>query len=209
MVQPIDDTIAKAIGLNDGAIGAMVATVVQDSPAYKAGIKIGDVILRFNGQSIDGTNKLPRIVGDTPVNTPVDVEIFRNGKVQKIKVIVTKPERNNPFTSHPSQFESTADSNIKSVLGVSVANLNNDSRKAYGIDSAMQGVVVTDIDKGSILAFTGVRPGDVIVTVNHQQINNVDDFENFLNDIKKTGKGSAALLVSRKGMNQFIGIEVK
>lgn len=68
---------------------------------------------------------------------------------------------------------------------------------------------MTDLDTNSVLAFTGIRPGDVIVKVNNKQVNNVNDFEKVFDEIQRTGKGSAAILVSRKGVNQFIGIELK
>jgi S1-C subfamily serine protease len=69
--------------------------------------------------------------------------------------------------------------------------------------------VVTDIEKSSVLAFTGIRAGDVIISINQKQINSVDDFEKSFDEIKRKGKGSAALLVSRRGINQFVGIELK
>jgi serine protease Do len=90
-----------------------------------------------------------------------------------------------------------------------VANLTDETRRMYSIDSSSKGVVVTDIEKNSIMAFTGVRAGDVIITVNSKTINNIDDFEKAFDEIKRKGKGSAAILVSRKGVNQFIGIELK
>jgi serine protease Do len=206
VVQPIDENLAKALGL-DQAKGALVSSVVKDSPASKAGVEVGDVILTFNNKTIDGINKLPRIVGETPLNTQVDLLVFRKGKNEKLKVTVAKPEKEDPFVLEGEGNQTSKEG--KTVLGVKVANLTEETRRAYSIDSSLKGVIVTDLDKNSILAFTGIRAGDVILSVNQQKIETVEAFEEAFHDIKKTGKGSAALLISRKGVNQFFGVEIK
>lgn len=204
MVQPVDDNIAKAMGL-DSPKGALISSIVDGSPASKGGLKVGDVILKFDGKSIDSTNKLPRIVGETPINKSVEIEIFRDGKSQKLSAVVAKPEKDDPFAKE----KASRDQSEKEVLGVKVSNITDETRRAFHIDSTVKGVVVTDIEKSSILAFTGIRTGDVIVSINQKPINNVDDFEKAFDEIKRKGKGSAALLVSRRGINQFVGIELK
>jgi serine protease Do len=207
MVQPVDENIASAMGLEKPK-GALVASVVKNSPADKAGIKVGDVIVGFDGKEIDSTNKLPRIVGETTIDKKVAVTVFRDNRKQTLYAVVAKPDKEDPF-SNDSDIQKTSEKNSKTVLGVKVTNLNDDTRRMYGIDSSTKGVVVTDIEKTSIMAFTGVRTGDVIVSVNQKAVNSADDFERAFDDIKRKGKGSAAILVSRKGVNQFIGIELK
>lgn len=207
MVQPVDENIASAMGLEKPK-GALVASVVKNSPADKAGIKVGDVIVGFDEKEIDSTNKLPRIVGETPINKKVPVVVFRDNRKQTLYAVVAKPDKEDPF-SNDLDIQKTSEKNSKIVLGVKVTNLNDDTRRMYGVDSNTKGVVVTDIEKTSIMAFTGVRAGDVIVSVNQKTVNTVDDFEKAFDDIKRKGKGSAAILVSRKGVNQFIGIELK
>lgn len=210
MVQPVDENIANAVGL-ESPKGALVANIVDDSPASKAGIRIGDIIVKFDGKDIDTTNKLPRIVGETPINKKVELELFRDGKLQKLQVIVLKPESDDPFNTDTSinKSNNNIDKNSKEVLGVKISNLNDELRKFYGIDSSIKGVVITDIDKSSILAFTGIRAGDVVLNVNQKTILKIDDFEKAFDDIKRKGKGSAMILISRRGINQFIGIELK
>ena len=204
MVQPVDENIASAMGL-ESPKGALVASIVDGSPASKAGLKIGDVILKFDGKAIDITNKLPRIVAETPINKSVELEVFRDGKIQKLFTTVTKPEKDDPF----AKDEINGDKGEKIVLGVKVANITDEMRRNFQIDSSVKGVVITDIEKSSMLAFTGVRPGDVIVSVNQRVVNTPDEFEKAFDEIKRKGKGSAALLISRRGINQFIGIELK
>jgi serine protease Do len=206
VVQPVDENLAKALGL-DKAKGALVSSIIKDSPAYKGGLEVGDVIITFDGKIIDGINKLPRIVGETSLGKEVEVSIFRQGKNRKIKIKVAQPEKEDPFSLEGDNNQNTKE--VKTVLGVKVSNLNEEIRKAYGIDSSATGVVVTDLEKNSFLAFTGIRTGDVILSVNQKPIKGVEDFEQAFEEIKKTGKGSAAILVSRKGMNQFFGVEIK
>jgi serine protease Do len=210
MVQPVDENIANAIGL-EKPTGALIASIVNNSPASKAGFKIGDVILEFDGKLIDTTNKLPRIVCETPINKKVDIVVFRNGKKERLSVIVAKPndEEQCYNETDTSNTQQSSDKNSKTVLGIKVSNLNDEIRRAYGIDSSSKGIVVVDIEKSSIVAFTGIRAGDVILTVNHKPTDNVDDFEKAFDNIKRKGKGSAAILISRKGVNTFIGIELK
>jgi serine protease Do len=204
VIQPIDDNIAKAMGL-DSPKGALVASIVDGSPANKAGLKIGDVILNFDGKPINNTNKLPRIVGETPINKTVEMEIFRDGKSQKIPLVVAQPEKDDPF----SKDKEIGDKPEKVVLGVGVSNITEELKRNFQIDSGIKGVVVTDIDKSSILAFTGIKAGDVIVSINRKQIDNIDDFEKSFDELTRKGKGSAVLLVSRRGINRFVGIELK
>jgi serine protease Do len=204
MVQPVDENIANAMGL-DSPKGALVASIVDGSPASKAGLKIGDVILKFDGRPVDSTNKLPRIVGETPINKSVEMEVFRDGVTQKLFAVVTKPDKDDPFARDETSNEKLG----KVVLGVKVSTITDEMRRTFQIDSSVKGVVVTDIEKSSILAFTGVRPGDVIVSVNQKSVNTPDEFERAFDEIKRKGKGSAALLISRRGVNQFIGIELK
>jgi serine protease Do len=106
VVQPIDENLAKALGL-DQAKGALVSSVVKDSPASKAGVEVGDVILTFNNKTIDGINKLPRIVGETPLNTQVDLLVFRKGKNEKLKVGISffDVEDVKDFDSNIAEFD--------------------------------------------------------------------------------------------------------
>lgn len=204
VIQPIDANIAKAIGL-DSPRGALVVNILDDSPASKAKLKVGDVILSFDGKPVDNTNKLPRIVGETPINKSVELEILREGKDQKILVVIAKPEKDDPF----AQDQETTNKAEKIVLGVGVSNLTDEQRQMFQIDSSLKGVVVIDIDKSSILASTSIRVGDVILSINQKPIHNIDDFEKSFDETKRKGKGSALLLVSRRGINRFVGIELK
>ena len=207
-IQSIDENLAKAIGL-DKPKGALVTSIVNDSPAHKAGIQIGDVILQFDEKAVDSTNKLPKIVGDTQINKKVSIEIFRDGKLRNLDVLVSKLEQDDPLNQDIEQTKQPIDKNSKTVLGIKVSNLNSEIRKFYNIDSSAKGIVVTDIEKNSILAFTGVRAGDLIMSVSQKSINNIDDFEKAFDEIKRKGKNSAMILISHKGINQFIGIELK
>ena len=186
-----------------------MTSIVNDSPAHKAGIQIGDVILQFDEKAVDSTNKLPKIVGDTQINKKVSIEIFRDGKLRNLDVLVSKLEQDDPLNQDIEQTKQPIDKNSKTVLGIKVSNLNSEIRKFYNIDSSEKGIVVTDIEKNSILAFTGVRAGDLIMSVSQKSINNIDDFEKAFDEIKRKGKNSAMILISHKGINQFIGIELK
>ena len=150
-------------------------------------------------------NKLPKIVGETQINKVVKVEFIRDGGTHVVDVVVEKPSSNDPF-------DNSVDSKVKdskSILGMHVQPLTPNLRKLYNIsEEEKKGVVITKIDRNSIAGLIGVKPGDVVVQVNKHEIASESDFEKSLEKLKKDGKGSAVLLVSRGGNTSFITISL-
>jgi serine protease Do len=191
-IQPIDEKLAKGMKLENEK-GALVTSVTKDSPAEKAGIAVGDIILKFNNIEIDNMKKLPRIVATTEIGSKVDIMLLRNGVKNNLTIIVEKL---------PNQ-DMNINENNGNILGLNVTTITPELQQRYNINDN-NGVVVTDIEKDSIFLVLGIRPGDVILKVNNIDINSPQDLEKAL-----MPKGNIALLVSRKGKNHFIGIELK
>jgi serine protease Do len=206
-IQFVDENIAKGMGL-ENTRGALVAEIVKGSPADKAGIKIGDIITRFDGKEVPNMHKLPRMVADVPINKKVSVQIFRNGKFEVLHAVIEKPkgELSNE-ESEAAEDAEESDQPGKIVLGLKVANLDAAMRSKYKLDKNIAGIVITGINRNSPAIELGVLPGDVIQQVNKKKINNVADFESTVSAIKAAGGGNAVILVNRNGENRFLVLE--
>jgi serine protease Do len=182
---------------------ALVSQVNKDSPAEKAGIKPGDVIVRYNGKNIDDTRHLRNLVAATSPNAKVEVTVFRNGKERTFKVTLGE------ITSGKSdgENENTDTKSSSSDLGLSVAPLTADKAKQYNLDEGEKGVVVTDVDDGSPAAVAELHPGDLITEVDRQPITNVNEFRDAL--AKAKDKESVLMLVKRESASRFVIVRQK
>ena len=168
VVQPLSEELAQSFGL-ERPQGALVSDVVKDSPAERAGLKRGDVILRFDGQAIDERNDLPKIVAASKVGKTVDMVIFRDGRELVVKVQVGK-------LSEESAGQAVSPE-AGGKLGLTVVPLTPELARRYDLDPATRGVLVTAIEAGSAAASANLRPGDLVVEVDGREIDSVKDFE--------------------------------
>lgn len=200
-MQSVDDDIVKAFKLDSGA-GAAVVDVSPDSGAAKAGIQPGDIILSYNGQTLQQASDLPPLVGMTKPGTKVPVEILRNGKKQTLEVAIGEAARDKNAVNNRAAAPSV--SGGSAALGLSVQSLDSDTREQLGL-KAGQGVVIDDIT-GPVAAQNGLRAGDVILMVNQQKIGSVAEFRAATKDVKA---GSTVLLLVRRGdQSNFVGLTV-
>ena len=140
--------------------GALVAGVAPDSPAEAAGLRAGDVILRYDDKALDDSNELPPLVAATPIGDKIQLEILRNGKKRRLDVTIAKldePDQPQQLAAAPS-----------TRLGVAVSALDKEQRATLGLVGA--GVVVTQVEQDSPAARAGIRQGDIIVSLAHEQV---------------------------------------
>ncbi|MEH6358367.1 MAG: DegQ family serine endoprotease [Pseudomonadales bacterium] len=168
-IQDVSRQLAESFGLKNAA-GALVASVVPDSPAARAGLQISDIITEFDGGDVELSSELPHLVGRTKAGSKVKIKVFRNGKSKILNVVVgalpTEIVATSNKSASPKQIESQ-------YLGMMVDNLNDQLRQRTGVD---EGVVVVEV-KGGDAAHAGLRRGDVITLMNGQSIETVSDFE--------------------------------
>jgi len=192
-IQPMTKELAQSFKL-ESAEGALVATVEPGSPADKAGLKPGDVVLAFNGQKIDDPNKLPRLVAATKPGQSAVLRIWRNGKAEEVKFTAVE------LVAEARAPKPAADKAAKpNRLGLVVSELPPAQRRALGID---YGLVVENADASR----TALRPGDVIVGVGRESFKSVEDFERLI-DEQKQGD-TVALLVKRGEATVYVPVEV-
>jgi serine protease Do len=188
-VQRVTSELAKSFGLERES-GALVADVQPNSPAERAGIQRGDVIVAFNGQKIQDMNELPRVVASTPPGTEVDVTLVRNGQEKMVHLKVGEMQAE-------QQQAAVGGGTTEGKLGLAVQELTPDIARSLGLSNA-QGVVVTDVADGSPADEVGIQRGDVILEVNQQRVTNLQDYQAALG---RVGDTKSVLFLIRRGDN--------
>lgn len=195
-IQEINQQIARSLGLKEVA-GALIADVVDDSPAKKAGLETGDVVLQVNGKDILTSSDLRNTISAQRPGQKVTLTIFRNGKTKNVTTTLQElPE------------DIAATETIKEESdgpGFSVRDLNQELATRYGIRQN-NGVVVTEVKTGSEAAEKGLRPGDLILRVGDKNVSNTREFRKEF-DKYKNGD-SVLLLIQRKNLKLFIALDI-
>ena len=168
-IGPVDKEVAESIGLGS-ATGVLVSAVEPDSPAAKAGLQAGDVIVQFNGTKIDKVSDLPRLVGNTKPGSKVSLTIFRRGKQQQLAITVADVPADESQLAQASE-ESSATANAK-TLGLRVTDLTAAQKKALGVRGGVQVA-----EASGPAARAGMRPGDVVLAIANTEVASVKDFE--------------------------------
>jgi serine protease Do len=189
-IQPVDPDIARSLGLSE-AKGALVAEVFNDSPAEKAGVKVGDVIARFDGNEVLKSVDLPALVASTPVGKEVALEVLRGGDKLTIQVEVAKLA-DDAESARPVRASS---------LGLTVQDITPDMAEQLGMEKDAKGVVVTSVSKGSPAADAGLAPGDIVVSVGNQPVSGADAFRSMLD--KASPERGILVLVKRGDQTLF------
>jgi serine protease Do len=195
-IQEMTPELAKSFGLKEKK-GALVSEVVTGSPAEKAGIQQGDVIMEFDGKAVADSQELPRMVASTPVGKSVNVKLWRNGKALDQQVKVSEMEEN-------IEVSKTASHN--KTLGIAVQNLTPEMARRLRLKSET-GVVVTRVESGSPAADAGIQTGDIIREVNRTPVKSVEDLVQKLDQAKD--QNNILLLVQRGQNNMFAAVTPK
>lgn len=206
-IQPITEEIAANLKLPDTK-GALVADVVKDGPADKAGLKVGDVVTKFDDKPITQMQKLPIIVADTPIGKKVMVEIFRDGKLLQASVIVEKLVEQ----EDAQKTENAVDQNAKqssNILGLKVETITPNHRTKFKIAKNINGVVITKIARNTSAFEAGIRAGDVIMSINKVKIESAEQAEKVVAEAKKSGGRTVVLLMSRANSTSFVALPIE
>jgi len=206
-IQNVDEDMAEALGL-DGAEGALV-TDVPEGPAAKAGMRSGDVILSFDGEEIEDTRELVRIVADTEVGRAVDIDVFRDGKRETLSVeIGLLEEPTLAAASGPDSGGKNAQPSEETVLGLSVTPLTDAQRERFGLSDETSGLVVVAVDPESDASDKGLMEGDVIVEVGQAPVATPAEMRDRIRAAEQAGRNSILLLVRRDDSPRFIALNL-
>jgi serine protease Do len=195
MIQKVTPELAKAFDLKDES-GALVGDVTSGSPAEKAGIKPGDIIIEFNGKAIKEMSELPRLVAAVPLGKVVEVKVLRNGGPQVFKVQIQEMEEKQT-ASGPSQ--------MKEGLGLSLNEFTPELARRYGLDFE-PGLLVMQVKDGSPADDAGIQTGDLIKELNRKPVKDIKTFQGIITNIKKGG--SVLFRLKRGGTSLFASLRL-
>jgi len=199
--QPLTKELATSFGLESDK-GALIANVEKDTPAEKAGLQAGDVILEFDGKPVNEGNELPRYVAATPVDKKVRLIIFRNGGKQEITLTVGRLKDGKDTPSDASSTEKTNDK-----IGISVEDLTKEHAERFGIRET-KGVLIGSVKPGSAAEEAGVSSGSIIIEINGKHPQNVSEF-NAVAKIIKTGDIIRLLLRRPDGSIHYVAMKAE
>lgn len=199
-IQAITPEIAESIGLPE-AEGALVASVVPDSPAAKAGIRTGDVIRRFDGQIITRVKSLPRLVAASKPGSKADVEVWREGGSEFIEFTISKRPSEEVLASKPM-----GESVTPGPLGLSVATITPQLRDQYGLSDDAKGVLVVDIDPNGPAGSAGLRPGDIVLMAGQVKVASPEDVAKQVDKALSDKRSTVLLLINRSGDQHFVTV---
>ena len=188
--------------------GALVASVAEGSPADKAGIKAGDIILEFDGKRVDKMRTLPKLVAETKVGKKVTIKIWRFQKLISKKVLLGRLESSGEFKAEKENKSDDIKTTKIENLKILVRNLNKDDISKRELPKNTTGVVVTEILQGSPLIFVSVN--DVIVELQKKKVVNSNQFSKLVNEtISKGAKTLYLAIYNSRNQRSYITVKLK
>ena len=195
-LQPIDHDLAEAFQV-ESTQGALIVDVVEGSPADKAGIKQGDIILQMNGSAVKNIGQLRNDIVLLPPGTKIKLTINRNGKTLHFSVTL----------GHSGSNTLVSSVTMSRQLGLSVDNLTLENIQQYRLNQEEKGVVIVAVEPDSPADICGITPGSLIIAVDHKKVTTVTEFNDAIKTIKSGDR--ILLLVRQKGMMKFYSIKAQ
>jgi serine protease Do len=199
-IQPVSAEMAEALRL-DEAGGALVAAVVDKSPAARAGVKVGDVILAFGDTAIKDARDLSRAVAKAEPGSKVHIEVVRNGKNQRLATVIDRNAQNDVAFNQDGGAASNGVDKLDDKLGVVLGALSSDARAQLNLDDSVKGALVVGVKNGSAADESGLKPGDVIVRVNNAEVADASAAKHALGSAHDDKRPVVVLV--RRGDQQF------
>ena len=200
-IQPVTPDIAESLGMKD-AQGALVASVVEKGPARDAGLKQGDIIVKWDGATVEKFRDLPRLVAGTESGKAVELAILREGKEMKLSVTtgsMPTPEKVASLPAKPAR-EGLAGT------GITVADLDPAARSRFGLDEKAKGALIRHVAPDSPAWARGVRAGDVIERVTYTPVKSAADAVEAVEQVRKDGRKAVLLTIDRKGEDRIVAV---
>lgn len=211
-MQPAGPDIADSVGLPE-VKGVLISSVNENSPAEKAGIKAGDIVLKFNGILIDDTKNLSRMVAESPVGKAAAFEIWQDGKVISLQV----PVEEMPLPEYPAQPEEMPAATVETTsveqpdtapLGISLGEINAETINKYHLPADVAGVVVTAVKNGSDAMNKGLKEGDVITQIDKQAVFDTEGAFKFINEARLDNNRPVLLQLRDNDVFHFVAVKL-
>ena len=199
-IQELTPELSNKFGAQK-AQGALVSDVMKDSPAAKAGIKRGDIILEFNGKGVKDVSNLRNMVAQSTIGNEVGMKILRSGREYYVKVtIIEIPRTREVAEVIPDHATNNTDAEL--LHGLTIMDLTKETLKQLGYNKDERGVVVVKVETGSPADEAEIRKGDIINEIDKKRINNVEDFNRIASHIKSNE--TVLLFVNRSGKRFYV-----
>jgi serine protease Do len=199
MIQDVNPALAKEFKLKDNK-GALVGDVTSKSPAEKAGLKSGDLILEFNGKKVSDSRHLKLEVARTKPGESVPVKVLRDGSTKTLEVAVKEL----PGSEQLAKNEGQNSDDTGTLNGVAVADLDAATRQQFNLPGNVKGVVVTEVDPNSASAEAGLAPGDIIQEINRKPVKTAEEAVKMTEDASDK---TSLLKVWRNGGSRFVVVD--
>ncbi len=203
--QDLEPEHVKYYGL-ESQEGALVSRVVPDTPAAKAGLKEEDVIIKFNGKPVEDSRHLRLLVAQTPPTSEATVTVIRDEAQKKLTVDLTRRPDN--IAQMQRQRQGGGDQESKVLTGVAVTDITRQWREQFNIPSDIEGALVRDVEADSPAREAGLRPGDVILTINREKVGSAEEAMKLTQQIEGDrvllrvwSRGAYKILVVNAGRN--------
>ncbi|HYA88270.1 MAG TPA: DegQ family serine endoprotease [Nitrospirota bacterium] len=204
-IQEVTSDLAEEFGVKD-LKGALVSGVMKGSPAEKAGIKQGDVILQYNGKDVEDTGHLRNMVSQTPINMAIKIKVLRQKKEIVLDVVIAELPKKmaEELTRNEEQGNAMNEEESAALAGLVVRQLTPDLAQRFGLDENEKGIVVVRVEGGSRMAEAGIKAGDIILQINQKNIATIEDYKKASSKIKT--KERILFLIRRKGQDLFVTV---
>ena len=188
--------------------GALVASVGEKSPAEKAGLQPGDIILKFDGQKIDTMRTLPKLVSRTEVGKTVELEIWRDKKLITKKLTLGRLESSEDFKAENKPIDPKKEESEIEVLKITVREVSQQDIESRKLDKKTEGVVILEIGNKSPL--TGLlQAGDIILEVQKNKVSSADDLNKQIETINKKGEQTLLLtIINNNNQRRYLGVKI-
>lgn len=200
MIQDLSEEMADSFNY-DSTDGVLIGDVMKDGPAAKAGLQAGDIVIELNGSKVESANELRNMVASTAPGTDANLVVFRGGEQINLTVKIEQlnTEKVALATGRTEQNEEVSD------LGVTVETLTPQLASQLGADDNLSGIVVTQVEPGSLANRIGLQQGDIIVALGEESMDNVTKFKEATRDLNL--EEGVRLQIVRGGIKRFVFIK--
>ncbi|MCL5424416.1 MAG: DegQ family serine endoprotease [Gammaproteobacteria bacterium] len=196
MIQPVSRDLAESFGMDD-AIGALIADLDPDGPAARGGLQAGDVILEVNGEEVDRSSSLPRLIGRGAPGSEVELTLMRDGEE------ISESVELGSWPNAESETEQVSGNN-QVRLGLMVVEIDDAMREQLNIQG---GVEVRQVEPDSVAATAGIRPGDVLVSIDHRSVSSSEELVQIVESLPNDR--AIPMRLFREGRSLFVALRLE
>lgn len=198
----VTEAIAESLGM-DKAQGALVANVMDGSPAKTGGVETGDIIIEFDGKAINKTRKLPSIVANTPIGKKIKVVVLRKGKRKTLNITIAELEEEEDEKAVEEEEEEGAED----ILGLQLEDIDDKARDLLDLDDKIEGVLISGVERFGPEGTERLRRGDVIVGVTQEKVKSVSELKKRIDELRQKGRKAVLLTVFRSDNTFHVAIK--